>query len=103
MLAQEKDDITDLGPPVFDEGDLDQKIVKGNIGTTLVIRRSCLNPQATEDNWLPTNIFQSTYTFLGKVCWFVINAGSYENIIPEEAMQKLNITTERHHMPYKLD
>ncbi|KAA8532204.1 hypothetical protein F0562_032245 [Nyssa sinensis] len=37
----------------------------------------------------------------GKVCRFVIHAGSNENVISEEAIKKLGLTTE-HPCPYKL-
>ena len=36
------------------------------------------------------------------MCRFVIDSGSCENIVSEEAIQKLNIRTERHPKPYKL-
>ena len=45
-----------------------------------------------------TNIFQS----ISQVCHFVINSGSCENIVSAEAVQKLNIPTEKHPKPYKL-
>lgn len=39
---------------------------------------------------------------MGKVCHFVIDAGSCENIISVEAVQKLNLKTEKHPTPYKM-
>ena len=83
-----------------DEGD--EEILEGDTGPTLVVRHICLTPRANEDEWLHNNIFQSTCTIEGKVCRFVIDAGSCENILSTEAMQKLGVKTETHPKPYKL-
>ena len=55
-----------------------------------------------EDDWLRNNIFQPTCTIKDKVCLFVIDGSSYENIVLVEVVQKLNIQTEKHPKPYKL-
>ncbi|XP_076914146.1 protein FAR1-RELATED SEQUENCE 5-like [Bidens hawaiensis] len=39
---------------------------------------------------------------MGKVCTFVIDSGSCDNLISEEVVQKLALKTESHHKPYKL-
>ena len=49
-----------------------------------------------------SNIFQSTCTIGSKVFKFVIDFGSYENVISEEAVQKLGLAREKHPIPYKL-
>ena len=88
---------------VFDgtnEGD--EKVLKGDIGLILVVRRMCLTLRANRDEWLCSNIFQSTCTIQGKVCHFVIDAGSCENIVSIEAVQKLGLKTETHPKLYKL-
>ena len=62
-----------------------------------------MTPKAIEeDDWLRNNIFQSTCTIKDKVCRFVIDGGSCENIVSVEVVQKLNIQTEKHPKPYKL-
>ena len=74
--------------PVFDgtnEGD--EKVLEGDTGTALVVRWMCLTPHANRDEWLRNNIFQSTCTIQEKVCYFVIDSGSYENIVSTEAVQ----------------
>nr|GFA40538.1 hypothetical protein [Tanacetum cinerariifolium] len=48
------------------------------------------------------NIFQSTCTISGKVCTFVCDSGSCDNLIAAEAVQKLELKTEDHPKPYKL-
>ena len=38
----------------------------------------------------------------GKVCRLVIDSGSCENVVSEEAVQKLGLAIEKHPNPYKL-
>ena len=77
--------------------------LEGDVGTALVVRRSCLTPKAIEeDDWLRNNIFQSTCTIKDKVYRFVIDGGSCKNIVSIKVVQKLNIKTEKHPKPYKL-
>ncbi|KAK4566584.1 hypothetical protein RGQ29_002738 [Quercus rubra] len=54
------------------------------------------------EDWLQSNIFQTTCTMGGKVCRLVIDSGSCENVASEEAVQKLGLTTEKHLNPHKL-
>ena len=54
------------GDPVFDPNVVDEEVVTGDVGTALVVRRSCLTPRAGNDEWLQNNIFQSTCTIKGK-------------------------------------
>ncbi|KAJ0540763.1 putative nucleotidyltransferase, Ribonuclease H [Helianthus annuus] len=89
--------------PVFDEEtEYEEEVVTGDVGVNLVVRRSCYTPKADGDDWLKHNIFHSTCTILGKVCTFVIDSGSCDNLISEEAVQKLALKTESHPKPYKL-
>ncbi|PKI58870.1 hypothetical protein CRG98_020769 [Punica granatum] len=89
--------------PIFDgEEVVDEEVVTGDTRKILVVRRSRLAPKVADDNWLRHNIFQSTCTVLGKVCRFVIDAGSCENIVSIETVQKLGLKTDKHPKPYKL-
>ena len=89
--------------PMFDGTDEgNEKVLEGDTGPALVVIQICLTPRANRDEWLRNNIFQSTCTIQGKVCRFVIDAGSCENIVSIEAMQKLGVKTETHPKPYKL-
>ncbi|KAI3526019.1 hypothetical protein L1887_05170 [Cichorium endivia] len=89
--------------PVYDdEPQYEEEVVSGDVGVTLVVRRSCFTPKVVGDDWLKHNIFQSTCTVLGKVCTFVIDSGSCDNLISEEAVQKLALQTETRPKPYKL-
>ncbi|XP_022019723.1 uncharacterized protein LOC110919773 [Helianthus annuus] len=89
--------------PVYDEEtEYEEEVVTGDVGVNLVVRRSCYTPKADGDDWLKHNIFHSTCTILVKVCTFVIDSGSCDNLISEEAVQKLALKTESHPKPYKL-
>ena len=73
--------------PVFDDvGKEDVEVLEGDVGPALVVRRTCLTPRANDDKWQRNNIFQSTCTISWKVCQFVIDAGSCENIVSIEVV-----------------
>ncbi|XP_022889239.1 uncharacterized protein LOC111404704 [Olea europaea var. sylvestris] len=95
------------GPPVFDgedgeEATKEEEFVVGDVGQALVVRRSFLTPLENNTDWLHNNIFQSTCTIGGKVCKFVIDSGSCENVVAKEVVKKLGLQTEKHPKPYKL-
>ncbi|XP_022866404.1 uncharacterized protein LOC111386181 [Olea europaea var. sylvestris] len=95
------------GPPVFDgeggeEVTEEEEFVVGDVGQALVVRRSFLTPLENNTDWLRNNIFQSTCTVGGKVCKFIIDSGSCENVLAEEIVKKLGLQTEKHPKPYKL-
>ncbi|GKE40316.1 putative reverse transcriptase domain-containing protein [Tanacetum coccineum] len=89
-------------PPVFDDHQYEEEIMSGDVGVNLIVRCSCLTPKVSGDDWLKNNIVQSTCTILGKVCTFVVDSRSCDNLISEEAVQKLGLKTENHPKPYKL-
>ena len=77
--------------------------MQGDDGHLLVTRRACFTPRKSKaEDWLRSNIFQTTCTMGGKVCRLVIDSGSCENMVSEEAIQKLRLATEKHPNPYKL-
>nr|GEX50484.1 hypothetical protein [Tanacetum cinerariifolium]GEZ27046.1 hypothetical protein [Tanacetum cinerariifolium]GEZ27623.1 hypothetical protein [Tanacetum cinerariifolium] len=88
---------------VYDEEpEYEEEYVSGDVRVNLVVRHSCLTPKVDGDDWLKHNIFQSTCTSLGKVCTFVYDSGSCNNLIAEEAVQKLGLKTENRPKLYKL-
>jgi hypothetical protein len=96
--GEEKDDLPKWDDePIFDgavEEAVHEEFVVGDEGPLLVLSRSCLTPSGIDNNgWLRNNIFQSTCTFNGKVCRLVIDSGSCENVISEEAINKLSLET----------
>lgn len=90
--------------PIYDDDadDVDAEYVSGDVGPMLMLRRTFLSPRAFETEWLRNNLFQSTCTIGGKICTFIIDAGSCENVISEVAVSKLNLPTESHPKPYRL-
>ncbi|GJY55132.1 reverse transcriptase domain-containing protein [Tanacetum coccineum] len=42
---------------VFDDDQYEEEVVTGDVGVNLMVRRSCLTPQAVGDDWLKHNIF----------------------------------------------
>ncbi|GJR13679.1 hypothetical protein Tco_0796331 [Tanacetum coccineum] len=89
--------------PIYDEEpECEKEYVSGDVGVNLVVRHSRLTSKANGDDWLKHNIFQSTYTILGKVCTFVCDSGSCDNLIAAEAVQKLGLKTQNYPKPYKL-
>nr|GFA89846.1 hypothetical protein [Tanacetum cinerariifolium] len=89
-------------PLVFDDDQYKEEIVSRDVGVNLMVRRFCLPPKAAGDDWIKHNIFQPACTIFGKVCTFVVDPRSYDNLIAEEAVQKLGLKTENRHKPYKL-
>ncbi|GJR55869.1 putative reverse transcriptase domain-containing protein [Tanacetum coccineum] len=88
-------------PLVFDDDQYKEEIMSGDVGVNLMRRRFCLTPKAAGD-WLKHIIFHLTCTILGKVCTFVVDPGSCDNLIAEEAIQNLGLKTENRPKPYKL-
>ena len=82
----EEDAEEDMDPQIEEEDVVNEDLVDGDTGTLLMVRRTCLAPKTDEENWLRNNIFQSTCTILGKMCRFVIDGGSCENIVSAEAV-----------------
>ncbi|CAA7021374.1 unnamed protein product [Microthlaspi erraticum] len=93
---------------VFDDDDLEEdgelpvEQLEGDRGKILVVRRVCFAPATAEEPWLRTNLFQSMCTIKGKICRFVIDSGSSNNVISEDAVRKLGLKREAHPRPYKL-
>ena len=108
VLFNETDDSGEGDAEIGEVAEFDEDMaveedqVDGDSGPLLVVRRTFLTPRAEESDWLRNNVFQSTCTILGNVCWYIINGGSCENIITAEAVRKLGLTTEKHPRPYTL-
>ena len=66
-----------------------------------MLRRNCLALKSTEA-WQRISLFSSTCTVKGKICRFVIDSGCSANVVSEEAVKKLDLTTETHPHPYRL-
>ena len=76
--------------PAFDDIEvIKEERLEGDCIPLLVVWRSCLAPRGIEDDWLRTNMFQSTCTIGGKIYRFIVNSGSCENVISKETVRKL--------------
>ncbi|CAA7036099.1 unnamed protein product [Microthlaspi erraticum] len=76
--------------------------VSGDVGTALMLRRTFLAPREVEENWLRSNIFQTSCTMRGKISRLIVDSGSCTNVVSEEAVSKLSLLTEPHPKPYKI-
>ncbi|CAL9237838.1 unnamed protein product, partial [Arabidopsis halleri] len=102
LIEETKWDDSGDGVEEFDGDDeLQEDRNEGDTGN-LLVARICLAPVASEEPWLRTNIFQSTCTIKGKVCRYVIDAGSCRNVVSEEACRKLGLPRENHPAPCTL-
>ena len=85
-----------------EEGSMEEITEYANEGEALVTHR-CLNViQENEESWLRDNIFQTRCTSQGKVCNVIIDSGSCTNVVAEDMVTKLNLKTEPHPQPYKI-
>ncbi|XP_022892006.1 uncharacterized protein LOC111406874 [Olea europaea var. sylvestris] len=94
----------DVNDPVHMENEEEEAeiVYTGDTGPLLVVRRACLTPKGSSEDLQRNNIFLSTCTIGGKVCRFIIDSGSCENVISEAAVQKLQLSIEPHPAPYSL-
>ena len=56
-----------------------------------------------DNEWLRKNIFYTRCTSHGKVCNVIIDGKNCENIVAENIVEKLQLKTEAHPHPYKLN
>jgi hypothetical protein len=83
---------------------VEEELIIGDSGPSLMVRRICLTPRKTEgDDEQRHNLFHSTCTIGGKVCKLIIDGSNCENVVAEEAVQKLALDTEKHPTPYRLE
>ncbi|XP_056857728.1 uncharacterized protein LOC130507034 [Raphanus sativus] len=100
LLNEQNNDDDDLVEG--DDDPCDEEELVADSGSLLMLRRSCLAPHSTSQNPQRNNLFHSKCTIKGKVCNFIIDSGSSENVISSEAVNKLSLTEESHPSPYKL-
>ena len=90
--------------PTFDSSGSARSIEEhGDNIPMLIVNRAFFIPKGQDkDKWFQKNIFQTTYTIGRKICRMLIDSNSYENVILEEAIMKLNLKIESHQTLYKL-
>ena len=92
----------EIDDTVSDHVDNSPEELEPDIGISLMLRRSCLAPRSQKDFPKRNNLFHSRCTIEGKVCKLIIDSGSSENVIAEDAVKKLSLQDEHHPAPYKL-
>lgn len=63
----------------------------------------CLAPRIMDEDPQRHTLFHSKCTIDGKVCKFIIDSGSSENVVAKDVINKLKLPTELYPCPYKLD
>lgn len=87
--AQEEQD------PIYDEEQAsEEEELYPDSGQLLLVRRSCLSPKVEAQFPQRNKLFQSRCTISRKVCYFVIDSGSSENVIAADAVTKLQLKEE---------
>lgn len=76
--------------------------LEADTGVSLMLRRSCLAPRLPVEYPQCNALFQSRCTIEEKLCKFIIDSGSSQNMIATDAAQKLGLTAEEHPHPYHL-
>ena len=78
------------------QGDDNQKSSEVDLelekGKRLMLRRVFIKEPIKEEAKQRTKLFKSTCKIFGKVCKVIIDSASINNVISEEAVQKLNLT-----------
>ncbi|KAG5567817.1 hypothetical protein RHGRI_003110 [Rhododendron griersonianum] len=90
--------------PIYDE-DICEEIGGDNEeeGYALMIKKTLLTSKdASNEDWLRTNIFYTTCNVGGRVCKMIIDSGSCENVVSQEVVDKLQLKLEEHPHPYIL-
>ncbi|XP_073152048.1 uncharacterized protein [Henckelia pumila] len=64
------------------------EFVKGDVGQSLIVRRSYLSPRQVVDDWCRSTLFHSTCTIGGRVFQFIIYSSSCENVISMAIIDK---------------
>ena len=74
----------------------------GPIGELLMIRKAHSNQEGAIDESQREGIFQTRCSIQGKLCTLIIDGGSFSNVASARLVSKLNLDTNPHPKPYKL-
>ena len=94
---EEKGSEVEPADPVYDD-----EITSADHGEMLIVRRSLHTAPVNDNSWLRHNIFHTRCTSHGKVCDIIIDSGSCENVVSNYMVDKLQLPTQPHPHPYKL-
>ena len=83
--------------------EVDDSLLFGNSGEALVIWKNLFaSKRKKKEDRRRTNIFYICCTVEKKVYKVIIDGESYEHVISQKAITKLNLAIEKHSQPYKL-
>ncbi|KAJ4706782.1 RNA-directed DNA polymerase [Melia azedarach] len=102
------EDIIDRGAAKEDEDDdyddgEEVDVVDGDEGEAVscIVQKLLLAPKREEETQ-QNKIFRMRGTIKNKVCKVIIDSGSSENIVSKALVNALNLSTEKHPLPYKI-
>ena len=102
LVGYYDEEIDHQGEPTYDNYDINHEVeLEGDTGDMLVMERALMIPPKDED-WRRRSLFHTRCTIGGKVCHVIIDNGSWENTISEEAVNKFGIKKENHPCPYNM-
>ena len=87
---------------IVDDEILEDAILEEQVhGDTGTLRCSCFSSKQSDDSWLRKSLFHSTCTVNDKMCHFIIDSCSCENVVSEDAVRKLSLKVEVHLSSYR--
>lgn len=86
----------------YDEEQEDEVELEGDMGPMLVMERALVARSKNDEDWRRRSLFHTRCTIGGKVCHIIIDNGSWENTISEDAVNKLGLEKIRHPHPYNM-
>ena len=85
--------VNDVANLVYDDFDNSKEILNGHGNTTLVVRKIMLSFKGDlKQNWLCSNMFQTTCIIDDKACILIIDSDNCENVVSTE-VEKLQLKT----------
>lgn len=100
LMAEFEPACEEQSEPVYDKYD-DEVELDGDIGEMLVMERALVTRPDNED-WRRRSLFHTRCTMGGKICHVIIDNGSWENTISEDAVHKLGLQKHKHPHPYNM-
>ncbi|KAL8474367.1 hypothetical protein ACS0TY_031000 [Phlomoides rotata] len=89
FLTEGVEEVPHEGPPVYNDEEQAQDVhLMDDEGPLLVLQRSCLMPNFSNDTVQRHHLFQLMCTINCKICKFIIDSGSCENVVSIDDVNK---------------
>jgi hypothetical protein len=105
LVAEFDEESNQQADPVYDNYDEDQEDeveLEGDTGPMLVMEHALVARPKNDEDWRRQSLFHTRCTIGGKVCHVIIDNGSWENTISEDAVRKLGLEKIKHPQPYNM-